>query len=53
MFSRSLRLYKRQGIRVNVLCPEVRVVFEKYMLIVILYNVIFILQIVGTLLRIL
>ncbi|XP_057417183.1 uncharacterized protein LOC130711530 isoform X2 [Lotus japonicus] len=22
MFSRSLRLYKRQGIRVNVLCPE-------------------------------
>jgi len=24
MFSRALRLYKRQGIRVNVLCPEVR-----------------------------
>lgn len=27
MFTRALRLYKRQGIRVNVLCPEVRVVF--------------------------
>jgi NAD(P)-dependent dehydrogenase (short-subunit alcohol dehydrogenase family) len=28
MFTRALRLYKRKGIRVNVLCPEVRVVFE-------------------------
>jgi len=28
MFSRALRLYKREGIRVNVLCPEVRSVFE-------------------------
>jgi len=24
MFSRALRPYKRRGIRVNVLCPEVR-----------------------------
>lgn len=28
MFSRSLVPYKRQGIRVNVLCPEVRVLLE-------------------------
>lgn len=36
MFSRSLRLYKRQGIRVNVLCPEVRVIFEEWTFLVIL-----------------
>lgn len=36
MFTRSLRLYKRQGIRINVLCPEVKNVFEEWMFLVIL-----------------